>query len=290
MAYEPFNYPVGDELNTKNSGYSGFGFSGAWGLQAGTPGGIIQAGNLAVPALPALSASSFGNSVLFSGSTGTKQYLRNFPEIAGTDGTTTWISFIGKRQGAASSVVPPPANLYPRGVNVGFFNTQNTSRTERATIGNSSGAAANTWAFIPTGSAGQIEPTTNPAVTFGGADAVWAVLRIDHKGAALTSDPGAAADKDDAYLFINPDPNTEPSLASANATVLQADANAFDYSGLDFVRPFIGNLSGVQPFGELWVDEIRIGTTYSAMTAPEPTTLVLVVLGGLAILGSRRIR
>jgi hypothetical protein len=186
--------------------------------------------------------------------------------------------------------MPPPANLYPRGANVGFFNTQNTSRTERATIGNSSNAAANTWAFIPTGSASQIEPTTNPAVTYGGADAVWAVLRIDHKGAALTSDPGAAADKDDAYLFINPDPTTEPSLASANATVLQGDANAFDYSGLDFIRPFIGGAQTNIPFAELWVDEIRIGTTYSAMTAPEPTAFALLLLGGLALLGTGRLR
>jgi hypothetical protein len=157
-------------------------------------------------------------------------------------------------------------------------------------MGNSSNAASNTWAFIPTGSSSQIEPTNNPAVTYGGADAVWVVLRIDHKGAALTSDPGAAVDKDDAYLFINPDPNVEPSLASANATVLQADANAFDYSGLDFVRPFIGNAQTDIPFAELWIDEIRVGTTYSAMTAPEPTALALVVLGGLALLGGRRTR
>lgn len=287
LAYEPFNYTVGSELSTQNGGS---GFTSAWGLQSGTTtNAIIQSGNLAVPALPSLSASSQGNSVLFSGANGTLQYMRSFPNISGADGTTTWISFIGKRQGPQAT---SGTNLYPRGVNIGFFNTQNTTRVERATIGNSSGAAANTWAFIPTGASGSIQPTTNPAVTYGGGDAVWAVLRIDHKG-ANPDDSGAAlpaADKDDVYLFINPTPGVEPSLASANATVLQGAANAFDYSNLDFVRPFIGGTSGAQPYGELWVDEIRIGTTYAAMTAPEPAAALLLVLGAIAIPGLIRRR
>ena len=285
IAYEPFDYAVGSELNTQNGGV---GFSGPWGLFTGAvTNAVIQSGNLAVPALPSLATSSSGNSVLFSGVNGTAQYKRSFPNIAGTDGTTTWISFIGKRQGPAAA---SGANLYPRGTNIGFFNTENTTRQERATIGNSSGAAANTWALIPTGSAGSIQPTSNPAVTYGGGDAVWAVLRIDHRGANPdVSGTLPVADRDDAYLFINPDPSVEPALASANATVLQGAANAFDYSGLDFIRPFIGNTSGAQPYGELWVDEIRIGTTYSAMTAPEPTSCVLFVLGGL-LMAVRRTR
>jgi PEP-CTERM motif len=285
LAYEPFDYVAGSELNTQNGGS---GFAGPWGLFSGNANAIIQSGDLAVPALPSLSASSNGNSVLFSGSAATVQYKRSFANIPGTDGTTTWYSFIGQRVGP---VATSGANLYPRGVNIGLFNTENTTRPERVGMGNSSGAATNDWAIIPTGSGTLYRATTNPAVTYGGGDAVWAVMRIDHHGANPDVSDGAlaAADKDDVYLFINPNPAVEPSIASANATILQGDASAFDYSNLDFIRPFVGGMTSTQPYGELLVDEIRIGTDYASMTAvPEPASIALLLLSGLALVGLRR--
>ena len=36
--------------------------------------------------------------------------------------------------------------------------------------------------------------------------------------------------------------------------------------GLDYFRPFIGNLNGANPHGELLWDELRIGSTYSDVT------------------------
>jgi hypothetical protein len=110
-------------------------------------------------------------------------------------------------------------------------------------------------------------------------------MRIDHRGAALDNETGQmAADLDDVYLWINPDPTVEPNIADANAMVLNGDDNAYDYSGLDFVRPFIGNTSGAGNFGILAVDELRIGTTFADMTAvPEPASVVMLLVAGLGL-------
>lgn len=266
LAYEPFDYPLGEQLDGKNSG---LGFTNAWNGQTNATGATIQAG------LSHAGVPTSGNSVLLSGDPSTQNIFRSFPNIAGADGTSTYISFIAQRLGDPMGT---GANTYLRGTNVGFFNTEHATRAERATIGNSSNASANTWAFIPTGSGGSIVPTTNPAVTFGGGPQVWAVLRIDHVGPA-----GDDTAKDSAYLFINPDPTTEPAVSSANAKLLAGDTGAFDYSGLDYVRPFIGNANSTASFGVLSVDELRIGTTYADMTrVPEPSTLILLSLCGLA--------
>src|SRR5262245_16489520 len=101
IAYEPFNYPVGSAVV---GGAGGIGFTGPWatprpaGSGGGTPAGsnTIGAGSLAGPAgLPTL-----GNHAIFTGEFGTMDGLhRPFANIAGTDGTTTWVSLIAQRTG-----------------------------------------------------------------------------------------------------------------------------------------------------------------------------------------------
>jgi PEP-CTERM motif len=271
IAYEPFDYTAGTQLNGDSGG---MGWSGAW-RDATVAGATIQASGLTYAGLP-----TSGNSVLLSGSLGTLNIFRDFPNITGAAGTSIYISFIGQRVGPAEDPQTIPLNPYPRGVNVGFFNTENAVRQERATIGNSSGATSNAWSYIPTGSGSVISQSTTPY-----SDQAWVVLRIDFVGDDTVND--------DAYLFINPDPSVEPSLASADVTVLGTSltAGTFDYSGLDYVRPFVGG-ANANPYGELMLDELRIGTTYADMTSttvvPEPATLGLFALGGLAFLLRRR--
>lgn len=261
LVHEPFDYAAGSDLNGQSGGT---GWAGAW-RDATNTGGTIQAGGLSHPGV-----ASSGNHVLLSGATATYNIFRDIPNIAGGDGDTTWISFIGQRVGPAGT----GDNPYMRGVNVGFFNTEHPSRTERVTVGNSSNAAQNTWAYIPTGSSNEIQPTTEPYT-----NQAWAVVRIDHIGDVNTPD--------NAYLFINPNPAVEPLIANADASSI----GTFDYSGIDHVRPFIGGVNGEIPYGELLLDELRIGTTYADMSGgviPEPTSLAVLGLGALAALGRRR--
>ena len=281
--YEPFDYTVGETLDQQAT----------WDFQSGSPANssAIQAGSLAGPA----GLNTAGNHAYITAvPSGTVQLMSSFPNIAGNDGDTTWISFIAQRTG---EVTDPnntdwPGNPFPRGVNVSFFDSQGTadgsgSADERISIGNSSNAATDEWSVIIEGSGSQRKGNGD---SWGNLH--WAVLRIDHHGDQTVAD--------DAYLWLDPDPNTEPALASAYTSVVAGvDAFAKDYSNLDLIRPFLGGQSGssgasnFRPAGEMLLDEIRIGTTYADMNAtgivPEPTTALLSVLALLG-LSTRRSR
>jgi len=272
--YEPFDYAAGSDVLGQNGGV---GFTSAWALQSGAPAGqafSAAAGSLAAPA----GLSTSGGHAVLTGEFGTLQAMRSFGNVSGADGTTTWYSFIGQRQGATGGTIA--ANPYPRGVNVGLFDTEATAtqggtlRPERVAIGNSSNAANDEWSIIPEGS-GALR--VGSGVSFGLT--YWAVMRIDHHGDHTVAD--------DAYLFLSPDPGVEPLVGSALASAI----GVRDYSNLDFIRPFVGNLSGTSPFGVLVIDEIRLGGNYASMSAtvvPEPTAMALLGLGGLTLLFCRR--
>jgi hypothetical protein len=157
------------------------------------------------------------------------------------------------------------------------------NQPERVAVGNSSNAAADEWSIITEGSGAQRDGS---GVSWGTLH--WAVLKIEHVGDSTVAD--------NAYLFLDPDPNVEPTNGQAVASIVNGvDAAARDFSGLDFMRPFIGNTQGTvgmanhRPFAVLAVDEIRLGTTYADMRAvPEPTSCLLLVLGSLAISCFRR--
>ncbi len=254
LVYEPFDYPTGSQLIGASGGT---GFAGAWRSETVANSATIQSGSLAVPGLP-----TAGNSVLMTGQAGTLQIFRDHANIAGADGTQTWISFVAQRLGPIQNPATNPNNPYPRGVNISFYNTEGLAihGREQFAVGNASGAATNNVAFIGHGQNAFILPSTTPAVPFGGAPLVYLVIRIDHHGPPNLDGPG---NNDDVYFFVNPDPLVEPLPAAANAQRLGTDASAFDYSGLDHLRPFIGNTNGANPYGELLWDELRIGTTYA---------------------------
>jgi hypothetical protein len=238
LAYEGFNYTAGDIINGKTGGS---GWTNAWGIDLGaspTNGAVALAGSLAYTDSKGNSLVTSGGKVLFTGVAGTAQPTRDIAP-RGADSTTTWISFLGARQGPVTN----GANIYPRGVSIAFF----TNATERFSIGNSSGAPSNTWGFISLGSLANLQPTAIPF-----SQLSLLVVRIDHK-------PG----NDDAYLWVNPALDVEPTIASASAK----STNAFDY-GFNRVRPFAGanDAANSRPYGELQADELRIGETFASVT------------------------
>jgi hypothetical protein len=264
LVHEPFDYPAGETIVGKNGG---LGFTGMWRDETAATPGMIQAGSIPYAGLP-----TTGNSLFMTGAGGNYSVFRNFNLIPGTNGTTTWLSFLGQRTGASAA----GANPYPRGTNVSFYSTpgqiargQALNAREQFAIGNGSGATTNDWAFIGRGQIGNIVPSTTPPVPYGGAPPAFFVLRIDHKGA---TNPAAesAADGDDIYFWVNPGLVTEPDIASANGKRLGSETAFLDHAGLDYVRPFVGNTSGASPFGELLWDELRIGTTYGDVTGISP--------------------
>jgi hypothetical protein len=320
LAYEPFNYTVGQGL-VENSLNGGGGFDGAWRPRQNNNANYfagsspVVSGSLAHPLFPADLPTS-GNSVHFTGQFGSTQPTRSFNTLAraqliGTPGTTTWLSFLSQRVGQAQdpAVTNLPNNLYGRGVNVSLFdaNANVGSEAEVIGFGNSSNAADNTTGIIVRGAGGSREgaydpagatpsatggaPTTPGAAIFPWTNLQWVVARIDHSAGA-----------DDVYMWINPDPKTTPLIADADATILKTDTNAtaaqMDYANLGALRPFIGNVAGTagtaayRPYGELRFDEFRIGTTYADMSSttvvPEPTSFALLLLSGLAVAGLRR--
>ena len=271
--YEPFDYTVGESVNAQ----------AAWDTESGAaaPAGSseIRTGSLAGPA----GLVTTGGHAYMTGAGGTLTLKSSFPNIAGNDGDTTWISFLGQRQGAAQDpATTSPPNMYPRGVNLSIFDSERTTEVlrdgaspvqvdERISVGNSSNATADEWSIIVEGSGGQRKGNGDSWTNLH-----WAVLRIDHHGDATVSD--------DAYLWLDPDPNVEPSIASAYVSVLPGvEAYAEDYSNLDYLRPFVGDNGGGRPAGELVLDEIRIGTTYADMNStsvvPEPGTIALLLCG-----------
>jgi hypothetical protein len=286
IAYEPFDYPAGAVLNGQNGGV---GYTAAWSPYLGNAANVpanpasnaIVAGSLVGPAgLP-----TFGNSALLSGEAGTLQIQRNFPSIAGTDGTTTWFSYIGQRLGETSTNVAN--NPYPRGANISLFDGDRTgpspNQPERVAVGNSSNASADEWSIITEGSGSQRDGS---GVSFGTLH--WAVLKIEHVGDNTVAD--------NAYLFLDPDPNVEPTNDQAIASIVNGvDASARDFSSLDFMRPFIGNTAGSvgntnhRPYAVLAVDEIRLGTTYADMRGvPEPASCLLMFMGSAVAMLIRR--
>jgi hypothetical protein len=250
LAYEPFTNAPGAAIIGSTAG---FGFNGAWqsnssqGTATNTTSGLSYTDGLSRQLVVSGGAGFFQG--LTTGNNNMQPIrLFNFGRgTNGTDGVTTWISFIVVRQGPTGSLA---GNPYGRGANVPH--DLNTGNLQKLAIGNSSGVGSNTVALIPTGSAANCRGDANS--TFGGATN-FVVVRVDH----------VVGGNDHAYLFVNPTLGVEPATSSAGA----AWTNSFDFS-FDRLRMFAGGQSSAaQPYAELIVDEYRLGESYADVTPYE---------------------
>lgn len=274
LAYEPFTNAVGAAIIGSGAG---FGFTGAW--QANSSGGVATNTGYGLSYTDAGGRSlvTNGGAGFFQGLTtgaASMQPIRPFTFTRGTNGTdgvTTWISFLIARQGPTGTLA---GNLYGRGANV----PHDFGTIQKLATGNSSGAGSNTVGLIPTGAAANLKGATN---AFGGVTN-FVVLRIDHI---------AGAANDNAYLFVNPALNVEPAVNNAGAS----STNGFDFS-FNQLRIFAGGQSSAaQPYAEIVVDEYRLGESYADVTPftvsnPPPVaafqiTNAFLVPGGIVLAG-----
>lgn len=250
LAYEPFANAAGTALIGSSGG---IGFNGAWqsnssqGTATNTAVGLGYTDGLGRQLVASGGAGFFQG--LTTGNNNMQPIrLFNFSRgTNGTDGVTTWISFVVVRQGPTGTLA---GNAYGRGANLPH--DLNTGAIQKLAIGNSSGVGSNTVALIPTGSAANCRGDANSA--FGGATN-FVVVRIDHV-------PGG---NDSAWLFVNPTLGVEPATSSAGAVW----PNSFDFS-FDRLRIFAGGQSSAaQPYAEMIVDEYRLGESYADVTPYE---------------------
>jgi hypothetical protein len=263
LGYEPFTNAPGTAVIGSGGG---FGFSGAW--QANGSAGLATNTGYALGYTDAASNTlvTAGGAAFFQGSTSAStpmQPIRLFSFSRGTngsDGVTTWLSFLAARQGPTGTL---SGNPYGRGANVAH--DVNAGTLQKLAVGNSSGAASNTVGLIPQGSISYLRGSQVP---FGGRSNFIAV-RIDHRANA----------NDTAWLFVNPPLGVEPPLSAAAAV----SSNAFDFS-FDRVRIFAGGQSSIeQPYAELVIDEYRLGETWADVTPYSPGSSPPAATNSLAI-------
>ncbi|MBI4660836.1 MAG: hypothetical protein HY735_18525, partial [Verrucomicrobia bacterium] len=254
LAYEGFNYASGDLPGRAG----GTGWAAPWQVNnSPANSALVQAESLPYTDVRGNRLVTSGGKGYVIGQAGTAQPFREIPSVLTNSGTTVWFSFVGQRVGITTnnSVAAEAANIYPRAANVSLFNSTLASSSEQLAIGNGSGAPTNTWSLLPDGSLANRQGTL---ASF--ANVSFVVVRIDFK-----------AGNDDAYLWVNPLLDVEPSIASADAKSL----GSFDYS-FNRIRPFAGNPQNNRPYAEMVYDELRVGTSYPSVApftvGPPPGT------------------
>lgn len=258
LVYEGFEYDVGSSLEHLEGG-AGWGGPWLWrvnfdGKGSAVQGGaMIESGNLVYGDL-----ETNGNHVRLSGELGELQLGRALGEtISGADGTSTYVSFIAQRVGpeddpSGDSWAP---NVFPRGASVRLW----SGGSERLSIGNFSNKTTDEWSLYGSG----LEYTPS-GVSFS-ASQHFVVVRIDHH---------AGSQGDDLQMWIDPDLATGENASSAVIRMLDTrDGDELvNITNLDWISPFAGNASTdgrgnlVRPHAEMLLDELRIGTTWDAVT------------------------
>jgi hypothetical protein len=249
IAYEPFNYTAGANLNGLGGGT---GWATVWSEPSfglGNPNDDIperiQAGGLSFGGLGVA-----GNSVVTGGRF--SYDFRNLGTTLGTPGTTRYASFLLRR----NTVGPDVGNNGPDYGGVVFGDENNPNSLF---VGKPGGGNLINYALENGVGNGQVSSSKAEAL---GVVALL-VARFDF-----------TAGNDVLSLYVNPAVGAaEPSIADA----IKSDMN---------LGTFIGVSISTGAFATWSVDELRVGNTYLDVTAvPEPGSAALVLVTALSAVG-----
>lgn len=237
-AYDGFTgYPAGDL--TGNNG--GSGWNGAYTDSGNST--IVETTGLTYLNLQTTGGKSRTN----DGGGVTTINFRNLNAIYGDDETETWISFVGRRNGATAT------NLF---AGVSLYNSNGTGTADGEVSFASTTAGTVLWRVLDLGGAA----STNSTVAINSDTNYFLLARIIWNTPDLTLAGPTTAGNDAVYLYVNPTiggaaPSTASASAARNVTITNFDKiriagqNAVDFS----------------------FDEIRIGSTFADVTPTIPS-------------------
>lgn len=233
-----------------------------------------------------------GGSLFMTGAFGNAHIARTYDETklpnSVTDpvvGTVTYMSFLGRRSGAAADPNDPVyngsypwgGNLFPRVAGVNLWSNDNGDAVPMH-VGNLSNTQHDVWTL-----AGQ-DLDDNPPRTnkpFGaGANTYLLVFKFEHG----TGD----GDGDQVYLYMNPLLGSEGLNTPDLVANWEKDDDPLHLPG-SWISVEVGNASSNRPYSEFSFDELRIGATWADVTpnVPEPSTGIAVTALACAMLAAR---
>jgi alpha-D-xyloside xylohydrolase len=227
-ATETFNYPLNSQLN--NLGKAGNGWNGPWMVFEGVATDMSIVSGKAYSGLPVTGNRLAGN---LSANAGTRAYRELNPAWQ-DDGDSIWFSFL------LDVSNPTPQNNSWQGVS--FFN----GTSEQVFFGKN-------WGVDKLGIiASTVGGSVNSSTISYTAGQAWIVVLIKTSG---------DASNEQAYMWINPNPATEPNISTANVTQ-QIQING----GFDHIACHLGQTAGIK----CYYDEIRLARTFNAIV---PTSI-----------------
>jgi alpha-D-xyloside xylohydrolase len=229
--YEPFNYNLNQPLN--NLGVAGNGWGGPWSVFEGTSANMLIDTPIAYSGL-----ATNGNRLkaTLSSAEGLRASRTIEPRFEDT-GDDIWLSFLLQ--------IDNPAFLANSWQGISLY----SGSDERVLIGKD-------WGLSQLGIVGYgVGSALSQTSAFSG-NQNWLVVKIETSG---------DASNENAYLWINPDPSTEPNISSADL-INPVKLN----TGFDKIVCHLGNTAGISSS----FDEIRLGYSFNQVSIPNVGTAI----------------
>jgi len=280
--YEGFNYTPASQLagTVAGGGDGGFGFATTWSATSAAVSTNTSVG-LSYGSLPTTGGGVvFGNPNGSTGPTASSERLlpNTLTGLLGGSGSI-WMSVLYQNlttdHGSLAGYREAKLAFFS-GATAAANGTANVNGTERVDVGSPNtyavGASDNLSLF--NGSTFVSSGIATPRGS-GSANTVFILLRFDVDATTAT---------DTVWAWFNPSLASEPTTSSA------ISYTASDLTSVNALRFQAGNLNASGTNAVFEADELRVGFTFGDVTtAPEPSVMVFSLLGGILLIGWRRV-